>query len=296
MEKLHKDSKEAPNKVDVVRWLRFLYESNDILDNEIDELFQLGGALFILAAQYIVARTVIRSPEAYAEIVQTDNGSDADFKREGTIKGMVEFISDECCRSKKPMKRSSEERLRMLNVFDDMLEDSGASSPSPSSSKPRSLDSGISAPPSPLDDIVSRTTGDVNRSRNRLAFTPSPEESSSSSSSPSSSDSETSGDFAKAPAKSPAKPSKNAAKDSHSKTDKASARTPAKSSETQNKDSPSKGKSSKKETNDSPSKKTKASSPSLAKLFKTKTLTAPLTRQSEPVQASPRKTKQMRTC
>ncbi|KAJ7359019.1 hypothetical protein OS493_019926 [Desmophyllum pertusum] len=251
LEKLHKDALLAPTKADVVRCLKFLYESNDTLDNEIDELFQLGGALFILAAQYIVARTVIRSPEAYAEIVQTDNGSDADFKRERTIKGMLEFISDECCRSKRPTMRSSEERLRMLNALDDI-------------------------------------TGDVNRSRKRLAFTPLPEESPSSSSSPSCSDSESSGDFTKAPPKSPAKPSKNAAKDSHSKKDKASAKTPAKSSETQNKDSPSKGKSSKKETNDSPSKKTKASAASPAKLSKDHNRASPSKKANVPV-ASPGK-------
>ncbi|KAJ7359024.1 hypothetical protein OS493_019931 [Desmophyllum pertusum] len=200
LEKLHKDAPEAPTKADVVRCLRFLYESNDTLDNEIDELFQLGGALFILAAQYIVARTVIRSPEAYAEIVQTDNGSDADFKRERTIKGMLEFISDECCRSKKPTMRSSEERLRMLNALDNMLEDSGASSPSTSSRKPRSHDSAHPFRSMTLSHVAQGTLTGQER------------------------DSESSGDFTKAPPKSPAKPSKNAAKDSHSKKDKASAK------------------------------------------------------------------------
>ncbi|CAB4005319.1 Hypothetical predicted protein, partial [Paramuricea clavata] len=62
---LHKDSQREPSKEDVVESLKFLYQENDDLDGLFDEMFQVGGALFVTAVQHIVARTLIRFPEEY---------------------------------------------------------------------------------------------------------------------------------------------------------------------------------------------------------------------------------------
>ena len=143
-------------------------------------------------------------------------------------------------------------------------------------------DSAVSPRPCPLDDIASPTTGELNRSRKRLAFTPLPEELSSSSSS---SDDESSDNSSKAPAK---------------ESSEVLEKSPGKFSENQNRDSPSKklkvpatspGKYSQKETNDSPSKKTKVSAASPAKLSKKQNRDSPSKKVKVPGQESPQKTK-----
>ena len=89
---LHKDSQREPSEEDVVETLEFLYQENDDFDALIDEMFQVGGALFVTAVQHIVARTLIRFPEEYGEIVQADNESDATFQNKKDIVSMRDFL------------------------------------------------------------------------------------------------------------------------------------------------------------------------------------------------------------
>jgi hypothetical protein len=89
---LHKDSQQEPGEEDVVETLKFLYQENDDFDTIIDEMFQVGGALFVTAVQHIVARTLIRFPEEYGEIVQADDESDATFQNKKDIASMRDFL------------------------------------------------------------------------------------------------------------------------------------------------------------------------------------------------------------
>ena len=51
----------------------------------VDEMFQVGGALFVTAVQLIMARTLVQDPIRYAELVEaSETGSDAVFKRTQT--------------------------------------------------------------------------------------------------------------------------------------------------------------------------------------------------------------------
>ena len=82
LRRLVKESQEEPTRDDVLKTLRFLYQDNDRLDEMVDAMFLTGGALFAVACQYIVARTVIRNPGKYGELVQADDGGDALSKGE----------------------------------------------------------------------------------------------------------------------------------------------------------------------------------------------------------------------
>ena len=69
LHRLAKESQEEPTRDDVLKTLRFLYQDNDRLDEMVNAMFLTGGALFAVACQYIVARTVIRNPGKYGKLV-----------------------------------------------------------------------------------------------------------------------------------------------------------------------------------------------------------------------------------
>lgn len=64
---------QQPRMHDVVETLKFLYRENEEFDTRVDQMFQIGGALFLMTTQIIVARTVVRTPEQYAEHVEAED-------------------------------------------------------------------------------------------------------------------------------------------------------------------------------------------------------------------------------
>ena len=104
----------------VVETLKFLFAENEGLDEQMDTLFSLGGAMFTMASQYIAARSFIRNPNIYANVVQATDGSDAAFQKAGDIKSMRDFILNSVFPPRRYVSRSSGERRNLLSAFDDV--------------------------------------------------------------------------------------------------------------------------------------------------------------------------------
>lgn len=72
--------------------LKFL--CNDDLDEAIDEAFQIGSSLFVMATQIIVARNFVRNTERYAEnfypVVST--AEEKEFKKSKTVKSLKDML------------------------------------------------------------------------------------------------------------------------------------------------------------------------------------------------------------
>jgi hypothetical protein len=118
LQQLHKDAVGNPEENNVVETLKFLFKEDEEMDDLVDEMFRVGGALFVTAIQIIVARTVIRNPETYAEIVEAeDTGSDAIFKKNADIESMRDFIVASVIGKSKP-KAQSPARRHLLKHFD----------------------------------------------------------------------------------------------------------------------------------------------------------------------------------
>ena len=100
--------------------LKFLFAENEGLDEQMDTLFSLGGAMFTMASQYIAARSFIRNPNIYANVVQATDGSDAAFQKAGDIKSMRDFILNSVFPPRRYVSRSSGERRNLLSAFDDV--------------------------------------------------------------------------------------------------------------------------------------------------------------------------------
>ena len=93
LKKLHKDVVTSASEKDVVDVLKFLFQDHEDLDNIVNEMFHVGGAMFATAVQLIVARTLVQDPERYAELVEaSETGSDAVFKKNADIESMRDFI------------------------------------------------------------------------------------------------------------------------------------------------------------------------------------------------------------
>jgi len=115
---LHKDSVTAATEEDVIETLKLLFQENDDLDAILEQMFHVGGALFVTATQVIVAKTLIQDPESYAELVEAeDTGSDSVFKQNGDIESMRNFIVSSVLgkRRKKPAKGSRKDLLKQFD-------------------------------------------------------------------------------------------------------------------------------------------------------------------------------------
>ena len=76
--------------------------------------------MFTMASQYIAAKSFIRNPNVYANVVQATDGSDADFQKAGDIKSMRDFIVNSVFPPRRCVSSSSGERRNLLSAFDDL--------------------------------------------------------------------------------------------------------------------------------------------------------------------------------
>ena len=91
---LRKESENNPTRNNIVQVMKFLFNDNDELDTAMDNVFRLGRAMLATACHYIVASTLVRDPQGYADDVQCENGIDASFKRNKNIPSMRDFMVD----------------------------------------------------------------------------------------------------------------------------------------------------------------------------------------------------------
>ena len=115
---LNREHEGEATEKNVVETLKFLYKENDELDNMVDSMFHVGGALFVTAIQYIVARTLIRNPEEYAQRVESEDGSDATFQRQRDIVSMKDYIVHSVIGKHKKVPSLPSPRKSLLRQFD----------------------------------------------------------------------------------------------------------------------------------------------------------------------------------
>ena len=75
---------ETPGKQNLKNVLRYVID--DECDDVIDAAFKLRGALFLTGTHLTVARTSFHRFVEYSKIVKTEDCTEADFKKEGSVK------------------------------------------------------------------------------------------------------------------------------------------------------------------------------------------------------------------
>ena len=87
--------------------------ANDSLGEFMEEAYQTGGALFIMSCHYLMARTLITDPEAYASKIALVGGGDEEFKKNSSV-GNLRKIFLQSTSKKKPAKRNIAKMLQEL--------------------------------------------------------------------------------------------------------------------------------------------------------------------------------------
>ena len=99
-----------------------LFKPNDDLGEPIDTFFRIDGAVFVTPCQYIVAKALVRQPEAYTDLVQTENGADKQFQSDKNIAAMTDFIVKSVVSlSCKNRSVDTRDRRNLLSAFDSVL-------------------------------------------------------------------------------------------------------------------------------------------------------------------------------
>lgn len=106
-------SQDKPNAGDVKNFLKGILEDDADVDNFFADMFQLGGAMYLLGAHYSVVKTLLSNPEWTAEKTIGTSEQVKNFKANPTIKELKKYLTDICTATtstaespRKPRKRN----------------------------------------------------------------------------------------------------------------------------------------------------------------------------------------------
>ena len=83
---LNRKSNSSPTSDDAKAVLRSIIDNDEEFDATIDNLFQAGNAIFCIAANQVVARSLLRNPNAYSRIIEVSNETGQEFQSKGNEK------------------------------------------------------------------------------------------------------------------------------------------------------------------------------------------------------------------
>ena len=89
-------SEEKPTADDVKNFLKNMLEENPDLDKFFAEMFQLGGAMYLLGSHYAVVQTLLCNPEWSADKTVGTSDEVRNFKSNPTVKGLKKYLTETC--------------------------------------------------------------------------------------------------------------------------------------------------------------------------------------------------------
>jgi hypothetical protein len=83
---LNRKSNSSPTSDDAKAVLRSIIDNDEEFDATIENLYQAGNAIFCIAANQVVARSLLRNPNAYSRIIKVSNETGQEFQSKGNEK------------------------------------------------------------------------------------------------------------------------------------------------------------------------------------------------------------------
>ena len=121
-----------------------MYDDTDSLHDIMSEFFQIGGSMFIMAIQYIMARDLMCHPDEYADkMVATDHITNL-FKQERSVPGLLQMLSTTCAHA--PSSQGLSQGAAHRNLLQELRRASHSSFPLAPASAPST--SGLTQPTS----------------------------------------------------------------------------------------------------------------------------------------------------
>ncbi|XP_028417942.1 uncharacterized protein LOC114542636 [Dendronephthya gigantea] len=125
---------ENPSGEDIKDFLKFMLQEDDQIDQFFTEMFQLGGAMYLLGSHYTVIKTLLSNPDWTAEKNVGTSAEVRNFKANPTIKGLKTYLTNSCSsRTKHPTSEAVKGTKRNLaKLFDSDDEDNDIAAREPS--------------------------------------------------------------------------------------------------------------------------------------------------------------------
>ena len=163
-----------------------MYDGTNSLHEMMSEFFQIGGSMFIMAIQYLMARDLMCHPDEYADkMVATDHVTNQ-FKQERSVPGLLHMLSTTCAHAP-PLQRASQSSPHR-NLLDELRRAAPTSVPLASTLAPST--SGITQGPSQANTQLSSLKRALSAAQSSSSDSSSSSEENSSSSEENSSDEE----------------------------------------------------------------------------------------------------------
>ena len=122
-----------PTIDDVKKVMHYIYNESNAMEEIVDDMFVLGGAMFATAIHYMVTRNVLSDPQAYATKLESDDHATKKFKTQANVKGLKAFLGEQCLsrkrlleeleQSDKPPKKSKKSKRSRVKEIAEQLED-----------------------------------------------------------------------------------------------------------------------------------------------------------------------------
>ena len=119
-----KKDEEPLIKDDIKQVMSFLYNPSQPLDRAVEEMFLVGAAMFTTATQYIVARSLVRDHEKFAEKLILQNKESKKFKKCRDVRALRWFLEAECLGATSSSSMSSTTTSKVRRALMSQLEDS----------------------------------------------------------------------------------------------------------------------------------------------------------------------------
>ena len=87
---------ENPGAADVKTLMKSILEDNEQQDDFFSEMFQLGGAMYLLGSHYWVVKSLMSNPDYLAEKTVGTTNQVKSFKANPTVKGLKEYLTQLC--------------------------------------------------------------------------------------------------------------------------------------------------------------------------------------------------------
>lgn len=126
--------REMPMPADVKTFLQTMLSDDEEIDHFLGDLFEIGGAMYILASHFHVIKTLLQNPEWYATTSVGVTRHVKAFKADPTIKGLKEYLISTTCSGSQ---RQTTERAKHAKKNLAAMLDSDDDQPTTSTEPPR---------------------------------------------------------------------------------------------------------------------------------------------------------------
>ncbi len=104
--------REMPAAIDVKTFLQTMLCNDDELDQTFAQMFELGGAMYLLSSHFHVVKKLLQNPEWFAETTVGVTKAVRDFKANPTIKGLKEYLTQTTCATMEAQRRSGAQGVK----------------------------------------------------------------------------------------------------------------------------------------------------------------------------------------